>query len=69
MVGKVAEAGYFFVVHPCKLVDGQELLRRIKEEVFGIVVGEIERIGAVAGDKKLYKAQKGRTGLGRRLRR
>ena len=56
-VSKVIKVGNLGVVLGRELVDRNELLIRVKSEVFRIVVGEVQRISTIADDEKLHEAQ------------
>lgn len=57
--GEAIEVGDLFVVLRSKLVNRQETLLRIKGEMAGIVVGEIESLVPIADNEELEKAEKG----------
>ncbi len=58
-VGEVVEMGDGGVVGIGKTIDGQELFVGVESEMPGIVVGEVEGLGAVADNEKLCKTQQG----------
>ena len=58
-VGKVVEEGDGFVVAFGEAIDGEELLGGVEGEMPGVVVGEVERLGAVADDEELDEAEEG----------
>ena len=57
LVGEVVEVGDLGVVPGCEPVDRQELLVRVEGEVFRVVVGEVQRVRAVADDEDLHEAK------------
>ncbi len=57
--GEVVGVDDLFVVHPGELIDGEEPLILIEGEVAGVVVGEVEGLGAVADDEELEEAEEG----------
>ncbi len=56
-IGKVVEVRDFIVVSSGPLVDGQKPLVGIETEIFGVVVGKIPGVAAVADDEKLHEAE------------
>ena len=56
-VGEVVEVGNGRVIEIGEAIDGEELLGGVEGEVPGVVVGEIEGLGAVADDEELDEAE------------
>ena len=56
-IGEVVEVRDFLVLLSGPLVDGQKPLVGIETEIFGVIVGEIPGIAAVADDEKLHEAE------------